>query len=387
MGGKSPVKLVWDDGSTAGNERNNIGPGTYWVTITDAKNCTIKETFTITEPQPLTLIGSVTDALDCKNVNSGAIDLEVTGGTLPLSISWSNGSRIEDLSNVPPDTYTVTITDANGCSLSESWEVKRFAALESPFEIITNFNCDTKYVDQTFIAHVKGGIPPYQLSWSSGTITGANNEIMRTGTNGLVILTVTNSFGCVEVFSLQVETPVLDDSRFATNSLGYSVYNLYAIYDPIQFTNQSLGDFINITWDFGDGNLSNEENSTHTYVNEGTYTIKQTVTYPFGCVYSSEITLVLEKGYSIIMPNAFTPNNDGLNDYFSPIFIGLNNMTLDIYDTWGGIIYSETGENIRGWDGKIKGHLSENGNYYFKLTAKTFYKHTITREGPVVLIK
>ncbi|HEX9825680.1 MAG TPA: gliding motility-associated C-terminal domain-containing protein, partial [Flavobacteriaceae bacterium] len=177
------------------------------------------------------------------------------------------------------------------------------------------------------------------------------------------------------------------DARFTTDSFGFSVYNLYSIYDPITFTNGSIGDFTNISWDFGDGNFSNEENPEHIYVKEGTYTIKQTVTYPFGCEYSSEITLVIEKGYSIIMPNAFTPNKDGLNDYFAPVFIGLNNMTLHIYDTWGGIIYAETGENIRGWDGKIKGIASENGNYYYKLTAKTFYNHTITREGELVLIK
>ncbi|AXP82352.1 PKD domain protein [Mariniflexile rhizosphaerae] len=387
VGGENPISLVWDDGSTSGNERNNIGPGTYSVTITDAKDCVIQETFTIIEPLPLKLIGDVTDALDCDDVNSGAIDLEVTGGTLPLSFSWSNGSRIEDLSNIPPGVYTVTITDANNCKLSETWEVKRFAALESPFEVITNFNCETKYVDQTFIAKVKGGIPPYQLSWSSGIISGANNEIMRTDTNGLVILTVTDSFGCVEEFSIQVETPILDDARFTTDSFGFSVYNLYSVYDPITFTNGSIGDFTNISWDFGDGNFSNEENPEHIYVKEGTYTIKQTVTYPFGCEYYSETTLVIEKGYSIIMPNAFTPNKDGLNDYFAPVFIGLNNMTLHIYDTWGGIIYAETGENIRGWDGKIKGIASENGNYYYKLTAKTFYNHTITREGSLVLIK
>jgi gliding motility-associated-like protein len=209
---------------------------------------------------------------------------------------------------------------------------------------------------------------------------------MRTDTNGLVILTVEDSFGCIKDFSIQVETPVLDDSRFTTDSFGFSVYNLYAIYDPITFTNGSLGDFINISWNFGDGNLSNEENPEHIYVKEGTYTITQTVTYPFGCEYSSETTIIVEKGYSIMMPNAYTPNNDGINDYFAPVFIGLNNMTLHIYDTWGGIIYAETGENIRGWDGKIKGIATENGNYYYKLTAKTFYNHTITREGSLVLI-
>lgn len=387
VGGESPVILVWDDSSTSGDERNNIGPGDYSVTITDAQGCSFQESFTIIEPPLLTLIGIASDALDCDDVNSGAIDLEITGGTLPLSIVWSNGARTENLSNIPPDIYVVTITDVNGCTETESFEVKRFAPLEAPFEIITNFDCETREVDQTFIARVKGGIPPYQLSWSSGIITGVNNEIMRTGTNGLVILTVTDSFGCVKEFSIQVATPVLDGSSFTTNSFGYSTYDVYSIFDPIQFTNTAIGDFINISWDFGDGNLSNEIDPEHIYTKEGTYTITQTVTYPFGCKYSSETTLNIEKGYDLVMPNAFTPNGDDLNDYFFPVFIGLNDMTLDIYDTWGSIIYSESGENIRGWDGKIKNTKAENGNYHFKFIAKTFYGHEIMKEGALTLIK
>ncbi|MGE5943799.1 MAG: PKD domain-containing protein [Flavobacteriales bacterium] len=387
VGGQSPVSLVWSDGSTAGNERNNLSEGTYEVTITDAKGCLINETFTIIEPLPLELSGSIMDALDCDDVNSGGIDLEIAGGTPPLSISWSNGARTEDLQNITQGLYTVTITDANGCNISETFEVKRFAPLEAPFEVITNFNCETKYVDQTFIAHVKGGIPPYSLSWSSGIITGDNNEIMRTGTNGLVILTVTDSFGCVKEFSLQVNTPILDDAGFTTNSFGYSVYDLYSIYDPIQFTNESEGDFTNITWDFGDGNFSNEENPEHIYTKTGTYTINQTVTYPFGCEYYASATIVVEKGYSLMMPNAFTPNGDDLNDYFFPVFIGLNSMTLYVYDTWGNVIYSETGDNIRGWDGKINNAKAENGNYQFRFIAKTFYGHEIIEKGVLVLIK
>ncbi len=387
VGGENPVTLVWDDSSSSGDERNNIGPGDYSVTITDAKGCVLEEEFTILEPFPLTLIGIASDALDCNDVNSGAIDLEITGGSLPISIIWSNGTRTEDLSNIPPDVYSVTITDANGCEETASFDVKRFEPLEAPFEIITNFDCETREVDQTFIARVKGGIPPYQLRWSSGTITGENNEIMRTGTNGLVILTVTDSFGCVKDFSIQVQTPVLDGSSFTTNSFGYSTYDLYSIFDPIQFTNTAEGDFINISWDFGDGNLSSEINPEHIYTKEGTYTIIQNVTYPFGCKYSSETTITVEKGYSIVMPNAFTPNGDNMNDYFFPVFIGLNDMTLDIYDTWGSIIYSESGENIRGWDGKIKNAKAENGNYHFKFIAKTFYGREVKKEGALVLIK
>lgn len=387
VGGIAPVTLVWNDDASAGVERNNIGPGTYTVTITDGTPCEITETFTITEPAALALSGTTTDALDCDDANSGAINAIVTGGTQPLTYSWSNGVNTEDLTNTPPGDYTLTVTDANGCTISDSWAINRFDPLEINVETQTDFNCETRFVDQTFIANVTGGIPPYQINWSSGTVSGANNEIMNTDQDGLVIVTVTDSFGCTTSYSHNVEIPVLGDADFNQNSTGFSTFGFYSIEDPIQFTNTSTGDYVSVSWDFGDGNFSSEENPTHTYLTIGSYTVTQTVTYPFGCVYTKTITLNIEKGYSLIMPNAFTPNNDGMNDFFNPSFIGLSNMKLDIYDTWGSLVYSEVGENLKGWNGKIKDSEAENGNYYFKFSGDTFYGKTITTEGAFVLIK
>ncbi|MEC3907938.1 PKD domain-containing protein [Tamlana sp. 2201CG12-4] len=391
-GGESPVTIAWDDGASAGDERNNIGPGTYGVTITDNKGCIIQDSFTIREPLELNLVGIVTDALDCDNINSGAIDLEIQGGTPPISINWNNGSRSEDLNNIPPDLYVATITDANGCTIEEAFEVKRFEPLEAPFEVITNFNCDTREVDQTFISKVEGGVPPYSLSWSNAaspfvTISGVNDEIMRTNEDGLVILTVVDGLGCEKEFSIQVDKPVLDDARFSTSSFGNTTYGIYSIKDPILFTNEATGSIESVMWDFGDGNFSGEENPSHSYITPGPYTITQTVTYELGCVYTKTITLVIEKGYSLIMPNAFTPNQDTWNSFFAPEFIGLSNMELNIYNTWGNVIYTELGDDIEGWNGKINGSEAENGNYYYKFSAQTFYGDTVTAEGALVLIK
>jgi gliding motility-associated-like protein len=100
-----------------------------------------------------------------------------------------------------------------------------------------------------------------------------------------------------------------------------------------------------------------------------------------------KITFNVEKGYLFVVPNAFTPNNDAINDTFRPVTKALKNVRLDIYDTWGSLIYSETGDTLKGWDGKIKEQNAENGNYYCKVSAETFYGTIVNENHPFILIK
>ncbi len=387
IGGIQPISLTWSDGSTAGLVRNNLVAGTYTVTIIDSKPCTIVRTFIIIEPQSLVLSANVQNALNCNNANSGAINLLVSGGTPPFTYSWTNGTTTEDLINIPSGNYAVIVTDSRGCTKTAQYSVNRPLPLTLNVETDTNVNCETREISQIFKAQVSGGVPPIQLSWSSGTVSGSNNEFMTTDQDGLVVLTATDALGCTTTYSLNVDIPVLGNASFNQTSNGYTAYGIYSILDPIQFTNTATGDYVSILWNFGDGTFSNEENPIHTYVLEGDYVVTQTVTYPFGCVYVQTISLLVEKGYLLVVPTGFTPNNDSLNDTYRPVTKGLKNVRLTIYDTWGSLIYSETGDVLRGWDGTIKGVNAENGNYHCKVSADTFYGSIIEAEETFVLIK
>ena len=210
---------------------------------------------------------------------------------------------------------------------------------------------------------------------------------MNTSQNGLVVLKATDALGCTTDYTFNVKNPVLGTATFTTSSYGYSNYGIYSIEDPIQFTTQATGDYLSVYWDFGDGTFSSELNPTHRYVNPKEYIVTQTVTYPFGCVYVHKISLLVEKGYLFVLPTGFSPNEDNLNDTYKPVTKALSNIHLEVYDTWGSLIYSETADVLKGWDGTIKGRAAENGNYFCTVKANTFYGATVTGSSPFVLLK
>ncbi len=386
-GGVAPVNLVWSDGSTQGTTRNNLSAGIYTATITDATGCSIVESFTIIDPQPLALDVNVTPVLNCNNPNSGAIDLLVSGGTAPYSYAWSNGATSEDLIDITAGSYAVTVTDASGCSTTLKTQVTGTTPIKLQITDRLEIDCEAGVYNQFITATATGGVAPYSFRWSSGQdqistepSTG-NSDTISTSLNGLVIVTVTDALGCQRDATFDVDLDDLEIPSFDSDSFGYFTYGDFSILDPIQFTNTSTGVPIAITWDFGDGAFSNELSPIHTYTSPGQYVVTQSVDYGYGCIQQSIITLEVTTGYKLIVPNAFTPNGDGLNDKFRPAQEGLEDLKFTVYDTWGSLIYSEEGSTISGWDGQINSRNAENGNFYYKLVGNTFYGTEVVSEG------
>jgi len=113
------VAYVWQDGRSFDNPRNNLGAGTYGITIIDANNCRADSAITLTDPPQLEVAFDVNHAY-CPDMPDGEILLTVTGGS-PAGghiYQWSNGETTQDISDILPGTYTVTVTDYNGCMVT-----------------------------------------------------------------------------------------------------------------------------------------------------------------------------------------------------------------------------------------------------------------------------
>ena len=88
-----------------------------------------------------------------------------------------------------------------------------------------------------------------------------------------------------------------------------------------------------------------------------------------------------------MIPNAFTPNTDGHNDFFKPEFKGMETVRMAIFDTWSNMIYLESGSEIHGWDGMINGKYAENGNYLYIISVKSIEGEKTEYKGLFILIR
>ena len=389
VGGVGNVNVQWTDDSTAGVNRNNLSPGVYSVLITDESSCTIERDFTIIEPQEIEITGIITNATDCIEPNSGSIDLQVSGGTAPYTFLWSNGSTGEDLTNVPANNYLVTVTDSNVCISEKEFEITRQDDLQIILDTELFAICDTREVFQKSSVSVSGGVAPYTITWSNGVVTGTNGEIMDTNVEGSYEVTVTDFLGCSESLIFNVSLPEIGYPEFDYTSFYFTTYGGLSINDPITFTNQSTEEYFSVLWNFGDGNTSTDENPTHTYSARGWYDVTLTVEFILGCSYSITKTLYIGDDYEMVIPNAFTPNLDNINETFRPVYYGITSIRLTVYDTWGTLIYYEdsTENQMIGWDGTINGKKAENGNFFYQVSATTYTGNLIEKNGAFTLIR
>ncbi|MGW8123323.1 PKD domain-containing protein [Roseivirga echinicomitans] len=167
-GGTLPYSYSWSNGAIT-EDLNGVVAGNYTVTITDANNCSVTETVLINEPAAALAFTPTVGQITCNGAADGAISLNVSGGTAPYTYAWSNGSTSQNLSNLPPATYTVTITDKNGCKVTGSYEITDppILNLSGTATDITCFGADDGTIDLT----VSGGEGPYTFIWSNGETT------------------------------------------------------------------------------------------------------------------------------------------------------------------------------------------------------------------------
>ena len=202
-GGSGQYIIDWSDDDWDGVANPNaMSAGTYIVTVTDSDNCSATETITINEPaEPLAIQELGIVQATCGNAN-GSVDIDVSGGTAPYTYNWSNGTTNQDANNLTPGVISVTVTDANDCETSESFNVSEPNALQIDSAVPSDVLCNGGN-DGSIAVAVIGGSMPYSYLWASGEITEDLNNLPA----GDYVLTVSDNDGCTVSISVTVNEP------------------------------------------------------------------------------------------------------------------------------------------------------------------------------------
>ncbi len=195
-GGTSPYAVLWSNGDTT-DVSDSLALGTYNVLVTDTNGCEINASVTLNEP-PLLELSADSSAVSCFGGADGFIDLTVVGGVPTYSFDWSNLETEEDTDSLMAGSYTVTVTDLNGCSDTLSSTITEPEAPVSITETHINIDCfgnTTGSIDVT----VLGGTAPYSYLWNTNVTT----EDLTNLAVGTYTLTVTDSLNCTEVIVVE----------------------------------------------------------------------------------------------------------------------------------------------------------------------------------------
>lgn len=208
-GGKTPYTYAWSNSATT-QDLTGLTAGVYTIIVTDSNNCTISGTYTLTQPNDVSISFNYSDYhgknISCFGESDGTLKAVVTGGTAPFTYAWSNATTANPATNLSAGVvYTVTVKDARGCTFSKAANALTQPTALTVAKDSTNLTC-AGYKDGTAKAIATGGTKPYTYSWSgSGSQTTATATKLPAGT---YTCTVKDANGCSQVIQVKVSEPL-----------------------------------------------------------------------------------------------------------------------------------------------------------------------------------
>ncbi|MFN3876047.1 MAG: SprB repeat-containing protein, partial [Flavobacteriales bacterium] len=196
-GGVAPYTFSWSPGGQSTPQVTGLCAGVYSVLITDSSGCEVAVDALITEPQPLVVNGTVQDAL-CGGDCNGSVSVIVTGGTAPYTYLWSpgapNGQGTPAITDLCPGAWTLTVTDAGACSITQGFTVTAPQPLQAG---VATTPSECGVCNGAAALSITGGTAPYFVSWSDGVSIIGTGESITDLCAGLYTATITDANLCV----------------------------------------------------------------------------------------------------------------------------------------------------------------------------------------------
>ncbi len=168
-GGVPPYTYSWIETGEDSATSDNLYAGTYHVYVSDANNCNISSTLTISQPDSLTLITGTIIDVKCFGESNGSASFLPSGGTPDFSYLWSNGQTTQNINDLSSGTYSVTVTDSYSCTATSSVFISQPTLLNSTITSVTDVKCFGENNGMATVS-ASGGIPPYSYQWTPDSI-------------------------------------------------------------------------------------------------------------------------------------------------------------------------------------------------------------------------
>lgn len=307
-GGATPYSVQWyTSPAQSGTTLSNVAAGNYSFKVTDANGCI--RTGTANVPPVNVINANITSSNTSCTQNNGSISVSPSGGTTPYTYSWSNSATTPSINNLAAGSYSVTITDNVGCSITKS----KYIAVNSPVNIGFNTSPTSCIYSSngTATATPWGGTPPYSYLWNTSATTPAINSL-ATGRYGV---TVTDANGCKAYNSTYVSYNPANNSCYCT--ITGTVYD-----DANNNCTQDVGEqgIPNIRIHCsGRGYAYTDANGNYSFkVPSGSYTITETVQsyYPLSSCQNSSANVTVSASPNCVQTVDFANNVNPIHDMY-----------------------------------------------------------------------
>jgi gliding motility-associated-like protein len=374
----------WDFGNPNSNTdtANTVSPsytypdtGTYHVTLIINQGTQCSDTNTVTvEIQNLLAPSFTPPPGQC--VNDNHFNFTAAGAfTGNGTFNWAFGphanpsiSNQQNPSNIVFDTvgtFPVSITiNENGCTQTYTNNITVYPKPDANFSLLSSVACAMNPVQ---FSDSSAADTPLSYIWNFGNETSSTSQnpsayYNSTG-NYNVTLIITTQHGCKDTVSMLTPIAVypLPQAGFKVSPKDTSIF-----YPQVTLVDQSIS-AVTCDLDWGDGNTTTDCNNVHSYAQPGVYTITQIVSNIYGCLDTSYQTVIIRPETRFWIPDAFTPGEDGINDVFKPVVIGVHNYKFYIFNRWGEELFFTSDINA-GWNGTYKGNPAASDVFVYKVS-------------------
>ena len=368
LGGTGPYTYSWMPNGLSTPNVSGLSSGSYTVKSLSPNGCMGTKTFSINQPLPIN-VSTASQSVSCTGPANGTAQVFVNGGIAPYSYTWSpiaNNSSL--ITGLQVGTYSCVINDKNQCST-----IATVVLNSAPLPII-GVNSAMVCLGQSTTLTAYGAL---SYTWMPANFKGATFHDSPLSTT-IYTVTGTDLYGCVNSNTASI---VVNPSPFAFAGNDTTVN----IDEPI--TLSGTGSAV-----YGWISMNNTIPLSCNYCAVITENPQQNTCYvldainSFNCRNSDTVCVTITQDWSIYIPNAFSPNNNDINDVFIPVGYGISEIELLIFDRWGELIFMSD-DHIKGWNGTYKNILCKSDVYVYQVNIKTMSHHQEQRVGSVTLLK